>query len=105
MQKTGKGYVLRPHHLAWGAVYGLLLIMIGTHLYHRYQQAALFRAAEQGDIVRLERLLKQGLDPNSKRQYVSESRGIVEESPLLLAARRGHWKAVQFLLKSGADVN
>ena len=60
--------------------------------------ADLFSAAEAGDAGEIRSLLTDGADPNTTRAMAS---GAVE-SPLAVAAVRGHVEAVRALLEGGA---
>lgn len=57
----------------------------------------LLEAAEAGDTVEVQNLLKSGADVNGKGSYGN--------TPLMSAAVTGHTDAVQALLDKGADVN
>ena len=61
------------------------------------EQSDLFFAAKAGNNSRLEKLLEQGLDVNSR-----DAQG---NTPLILAARDENARTVDFLLKHGADPN
>ena len=104
-QTTGFSRLSRPHLLLVGVLCTVLVAVIGVNLFRRYQQAALFRAAEQGNPLQLQALLRGGADPNAARRYFSNTQGNIRESPLLLAARGSHWQAVRLLLEAGADPN
>jgi ankyrin repeat protein len=66
-----------------------------TH--HVREQQALVLAAGSGDLVRVEKLIKQGSDPN-----VALENGT---TPLLIASQRGHIDIVKRLLDSGVSAN
>ena len=57
----------------------------------------LFEAASAGDIQKIRQLLSQGLDVNT---YNRE-----RETPLHMAAARGHYNAVVFLVENGAYIH
>jgi ankyrin repeat protein len=59
---------------------------------------SLLYASMHGDIKRMERALADGADLNKKG-------GVLEETPLLAAARNGHVAAVRLLFKHGANPN
>jgi hypothetical protein len=57
----------------------------------------LYTAAHHGDIPGIRKALKPWVNPNTMNDWF--------ETPLLLAAREGHWDAVDVLIDEGADVN
>lgn len=59
----------------------------------------LMRAAEEGHLAEVRRLLRKGANVNAK---IEELGGL---DALMLAARRGHLEVVKVLLKAGADPN
>ena len=96
----------------WGkACFALFVVvtlsLIGRNLYARSQRAALFRAAEQGDVERLQSLLRQGVDGNALNHSASPLHAAddVQETPLLAAARAHEWQAAHLLLEAGANAN
>lgn len=60
----------------------------------------IFKAAEAGDICRVQDLIAQGADVNKLRDSCCWS-----QTPLYYAAEKGHRDIVQLLLDHGADVN
>ncbi len=58
----------------------------------------LLYAAWTGDLAEAERLIAEGAD-------VDEKRSRDPRTPLVAAARNGHWAVVRLLLDNGADVN
>ncbi len=82
-----------------------LLLIIGNNLFHQYQRAAMFRAAEKGDLVEVKALLAQGVAPDIKRDINHGQPSNDSESPLLAAARANRWQVVHLLLEAGATPN
>lgn len=60
----------------------------------------LLSAADRGDAAKVRLLLRWGTDPDASGLYIP-----ADQTPLMLAARRGSWPTVQVLLAHGADVN
>lgn len=56
----------------------------------------LFNSANQGNVARIQRLLSQGVDVNSKNND--------GETPLMITCSSGRIEAAKFLLKHGADI-
>ncbi|MDY6853078.1 MAG: ankyrin repeat domain-containing protein [Thermodesulfobacteriota bacterium] len=59
--------------------------------------SALIRAAHQGDVAAMEKLLDQGADINEF--------SLGSDPPLHMAAKRGDLRMVSFLLDRGADID
>lgn len=59
---------------------------------------ALFRAARQGDASEVERLLAEGVSPDTRSSWD-------DATPLHVASMAGHAKVVAMLLEAGANVN
>ncbi len=57
----------------------------------------LFKAADQGNLAELKRLLNLGADPNKTFEC--------QNSPLFRAARNGHFTCLQALIEAGADLH
>jgi uncharacterized protein len=69
---------------------------------------AMVRAAASGDLDTIRQLLKQGVDPNRHPQLeLSEwpIPGLVDDTPLHIAAGKGQIEVVKLLLTHGADPN
>jgi ankyrin repeat protein len=62
-----------------------------------YEKERLHRAAQDGDLGRVEELLKGGADVNAFDE--------LGKTPLHYAAEKEHFTVVEYLLANGADVN
>jgi ankyrin repeat protein len=58
---------------------------------------AFFVAVRKGDVVAVQSALADGADPNGRDEY--------QLTPLMWAARRGHFSVFSELMKAGADLN
>ena len=70
-----------------------------------YEYHFLNRAAQAGDLIGVELLLRKGADPNghANDSYTECVAGIDLGSPLLVAISQRHYEVIELLLKSGAD--
>ncbi|MEM2677506.1 MAG: ankyrin repeat domain-containing protein, partial [Thermofilaceae archaeon] len=57
----------------------------------------LHKAAEEGDLQRVKKLVENGANVNAKDEYGS--------TPLYLAVLNGHLELARFLVEKGANVN
>ena len=69
---------------------------MGDHTYYK-QNRQLIQAANNGEITRLNTLIKAGADVNSRSR--------LGKTPCMLAAGNGHRHCLQALIKAGANVN
>lgn len=81
---------------------GLLVVMLGVHLASRshtahVQNQELMRASARGDAKAVERLLREGANPNATDR---KSRHVLN-----LAVRSGNLATVSLLIKHGAEVD
>ncbi len=72
----------------------IILVLIGPAI---AGETDIWEAALKGDQARIEALLKQGVDINSKNRY--------QATALLYACEKKHWDLARYLLEQGADPN
>jgi hypothetical protein len=65
----------------------------------------LLDAVEEGDIAKVQELLKKGADPNARDHGPRERWWRYGKTPLCLAVEHGHSEIVKLLIEHGADVN
>ena len=65
---------------------------------------ALIEAAYQGQLEKLKKLIAVGADLNTQTNFFSEKNRL-NETALMIAAKKGHTKIAKALIDAGADVN
>jgi hypothetical protein len=66
---------------------------------------SLHNAAQEGDVLKIQEILNQGVNPNSTRDRTEVVDYAITITPLYWAAEHGHREAVNLLLTHGANVN
>ena len=76
-------------------VFVLMALLMATAIGCQHQ--TIHEAAEKDDSADVKRHLQRGVDVNVRDEY--------GETPLMIAAVKGHLVVVKFLMDKGADVN
>jgi hypothetical protein len=99
-------YAVTANYFQWGSTAGAFILLAGAVLGLVVRgarrgwpdpQGALLRAAEQGRLERVKRLIRAGVDLAARDE--------MGETALMKAAHKGHADCVKVLIVNGADVN
>jgi len=73
-----------------------LVLVFAVTLFAKDKNARLFNAAQNGDLVIVQKLISKGADVNAK-----DEDGF---TPLMLAAKNGHKDVCELLISKGAEI-